>query len=643
MDTDRVELIADLVRSADTAEGLQMVADDVVAAGDAALTELYHERMAKIESNDASEAAPAAEVRPSEPEASEVVPAQDGPTALQKLQALRKRLMDDIAKYVDGDSLLLDALVFHQQTVAPELYSLRLDVIHAFKQRYKELKGRTMFKAELEGLFPPPRAKKGKTLEQLPLTEFGITERMRQLHGHELAYAGDSGRWYLFREGYWQEQPSEGVRVTQMARTIIKTLRPQAEAIVDPELQEETLRAVAACERTGFAAGAVSGLAGEEGILSSSLEFDTQPRYLTAKNGLVDLHTGQLLPHDPSVRATMVTGCDYVPGAPRPWFEQTLAEAFGGCWETMSFLKRFLGYSIMGVPKERYLLMPLGKGKDGKSTIFNAVKDALGSHAATMNSSTIASPIGAQAHADAGAPAEHLLRLRGKRLILGSEIKRSAVFNEDAVKTLASGGDTILARGLWSTDSVEFKPSGVLVNPSNVVPLIRDDDPAVVDRLLLLRFAGNLRKDDTKVDTTRPAKLAREVEGILAWLVEGALEYQEHGLAIPDVVMRTKAEILGGSSPIGRFIEDCCELGPECAATTKELFEAWRQHSFEQGEKNLAQSEISFGRYISASAGVEGDRATVDGKQQRVWVGIRLTSSRTKLPGDFFQRRLKGT
>ncbi len=107
------------------------------------------------------------------------------------------------------------------------------------------------------------------------------------------------------------------------------------------------------------------------------------------------------------------------------------------------------------------------------------------------------------------------------------------------------------------------------------VPTIDD-----AERLLLLRFAGQLRADESRVDTERPAKLAAEAEGTLAWLVEGALEYQAKGLAIPEVVKRMKRETLEGSSPIGRFIEDCCELGPECVATTKELFEAWKAHSF---------------------------------------------------------------
>lgn len=636
VDTDRIEVLTDVVRSAQSLRDLQLNADDVAAAGDEALTQLYHERLAEFEDKDSVKVEAAAAYEAG------AKPALQSGLKLEAKVALRKRLLDEIAAFVDGDSLLLQAFEFHKATAAPELLSLREDVKHEFKAQFKKLKGRTMFKAELDGLFPPARAqKKGKTLEQLPLTEFGVTERMLQLHGHELAYAGDSGRWYIYSKGHWQQQPDDPVVVRQMARTIVKALRPRADAIVDPELQEEALRAVAACERTNFASGVVNGLAGEDGILTSTLGFDTHMHLLTAQNGIIDLRTGELLPHDPSIRATMVTGCDYVPGAERPWFEQTLHESFRGCHETVSFLKRFMGYTLLGTPKERFVLIPLGKGKNGKSTVFNPIKDALGTHAATMNSSVIASSVGAQASADPGGPAEHLLRLRGKRLIMGSEIKRAAVFNDDTFKTLASGGDTILARGMFATDSVEFKPTGVPVIPANVLPLIRDDDPAVIDRLLLLRF-GVRYDDESKIDKDRPAKIAAELEGVLAWLVEGALEYQEHGLAIPDVVKRVKTDVLEGSSPIGRFIEDCCELGPENAATTKELFEAWKQHSFEQGEKNLAQSETAFGRYISANIGIEGGRAYIDGKQRRVWLGVSLNGSRTKLPDDFWQKRLKG-
>lgn len=555
-------------------------------------------------------------------------------------KALRASLLDKVKACTDSDQLEALTSELDRATRAGEYMLLREEVVQAFKAKHKGLTGVTLKVAQLETLFPKPAAKKSATLAALPLTEFGVTERFKAAHGHELLFAVDADRWYRYAEGYWQQEPSS-VRVVQMAREVIKKLRPEAESIIDPEAMTEALQAVAACERTNFAAGVVAGLAGEEGVASSSLEMDTTPHLLCVKNGIVDLRTGELLPHDPEARLTMVTACDYVPGAPRPWFERTLKDALKDD-ERIAFLKRFMGYAILGQPKERAMLVPIGKGKNGKSTIFNAIQEVLGTHAATMNSNVIATPAGAVVNGNSGGPAEQMLRLRGKRGIFASETKRGAVFNDDTVKTLASGGDTIVARGINAKNSIEFRPTGVVILPANVLATVRDDDAAVYDRLVVLRFSARFDQDaKTEPDTQRPQKLKDEMEGILAWLVEGALEYQADGLQIPESVHQAKQSQREGSSLAQQFVEDCCELGSTHGATVKELFNAWQAYAFEHGETKLAQTSPVFSKYMCANVGVEpGDkRVSFEGEQHRVLVGVRLQGSRFKLPADYFQQK----
>jgi len=608
--------------------------DEILAAADSRRIELEleasvpTEAIKKYEARKASTASTAAAV---------LTPPAD---PLADKRALRADLIAKIAGCNDGDGLEALAPLLDMSTRADEYVMLRQEVTQAYKTKYKKVTGVMLKVAVLDTLFPTAAAKKGKVLSTLPLTEFGVTERFRRLYGKHLLFAVDVKSWYRFDNGYWQQEPS-AVRVTELARQVIKQLRPEAEAIADLEERSKALKMIAGCERTQFASGVVAGLAGENGIAMTSFDLDTHPQLLAAPNGIVDLCTGALRPPAPEALLTMVTACDYVPDAKAPWFEKTVREVFQGNDEIISFFQRVMGYALMGDPVERIMVVPIGKGKNGKSTVFNAIQEVLGTHAAVMNSNVIASPVGALQAANAGGPAEHLLRLRGKRAIFGTELKRASIFNDDIFKSLASGGDKLVARGLHSTTSIEFKPTGVIIVPANVLAQVRDDDSAVWDRLVLLNFAARF---DTP-DTALPRKLQDEREGILSWLVQGALEYQRIGLAIPERVQNLKRNQREGASPIGLFIEDMCELGAENSVTVDDLFKAWQAHSFEQGVKNLAQEKISFGRYISANASIEGDRASLPGLgQKRIWTGIKLRETpNLELPQDFWQKRKNGS
>lgn len=53
-------------------------------------------------------------------------------------------------------------------------------------------------------------------------------------------------------------------------------------------------------------------------IARQANEFDTDPWLLNVGNGTVDLHTGELRPHDRADLITLLAGADYDPDAPTP-------------------------------------------------------------------------------------------------------------------------------------------------------------------------------------------------------------------------------------------------------------------------------------------------------------------------------------
>ena len=83
-----------------------------------------------------------------------------------------------------------------------------------------------------------------------------------------------------------------------------------------------------------------------------------------------------------------------------------------------------------------------------------------------------------------------------------------------------------------------FKPSHLLVLMSNAKPHASAEDKAFWERLHLVTF--NTRFVERPVGANERARdpqllasLAREVSGILAWLVRGTLAWQREGLHPP--------------------------------------------------------------------------------------------------------------
>ena len=71
-------------------------------------------------------------------------------------------------------------------------------------------------------------------------------------------------------------------------------------------------------------------------------------------------------------------------------------------------------------------------------------------------------------------------------------------------------------------------------------------------------------------------KLRAEWPGILAWAVQGCLEWQCTGLRPPPAVTQATAAYLEGEDSLGAWIEECCEQDPQAQEMSSHLFASWK-------------------------------------------------------------------
>jgi hypothetical protein len=129
-----------------------------------------------------------------------------------------------------------------------------------------------------------------------------------------------------------------------------------------------------------------------------------------------------------------------------------------------------------------------------------------------------------------------------------------------------------------------------------------------------------MRKPD-RPDPELERKLMDEAGGILQWMIEGCLDWQENGLSRPAAVQAATDAYFSDQDLFGQWIEDCCDqhLGnAKLWDRSADLFDSWTEYAVKAGE--AANSRKSFGQEMQRRGFEPGK---ISGGA-RIYRGIRL-------------------
>jgi putative DNA primase/helicase len=237
------------------------------------------------------------------------------------------------------------------------------------------------------------------------------------------------------------------------------------------------------------------------------------------------------------------------------------------------------GQTLVGDETERVLAVLYGPGRNGKSTLVEALLAALGPDYAR-----VAPPETLLERRDGAIPND-LAMLKGVRLVAVSETDQDQHLAEALVKRI-TGGDTISARfmrGEW----FDFKPQFTPWLATNSRPTVRGDDQGIWDRIKLTPLTERLRDDE--VDRQLPNKLREELPGILGWALRGCVEWRIRGLSEPEPVRSATEAYREAMDVVGRFLEEACELNPQAQTPARALFAAFQTWCADTGETPRSQ------------------------------------------------------
>ncbi|MDY0281774.1 MAG: phage/plasmid primase, P4 family [Salinivirgaceae bacterium] len=327
-------------------------------------------------------------------------------------------------------------------------------------------------------------------------------------------------------------------------------------------------------------------------------EIDQQPWLLPCSNGVVDLRTGRLMPGQPQdylVTAVPVEfpDCqDYLQtgqgfGFP-PW-SKFIEEIHLGDEDVIEFVHRLFGYSITGLTTEHFIGTFVGDGRNGKGTMMETIRSALGELAWAIQPEMILEQKNPRSSAG---PSADMMSLYGRRFVIASETDEGQRISAGRVKRL-TGADTITARSPHDKFDINFRPTHTLFLYTNDIPQGLTKDFALLQRLLFIRYPLRYVDDpETKAredphnaeiyrlkDPSLPVRLLEGLPWVLAWLVRGCLLWQRDGLAPPRRIKADIEQLRLSEDVLGQFLESSCDCtDPENWMYFRELyinFRAW--------------------------------------------------------------------
>ncbi len=418
-----------------------------------------------------------------------------------------------------------------------------------------------------------------------------------------------SGVFYHYAAGVWKEFSK-----TEITQICVHAMKEQ--------IQAAWIEAVTKI---------LSGLVNRE-----EREWPDNPLLLNVKNGMLNIESRELLPHDPIYGSRTQLPVNYLPvdvkGSAR-WVK-FLEEIFPDdpAYDKRGILMQFFGYCLLRDARFQKALFLYGTGANGKSTVLDVLMAMVG---AENTSSLTLQDLSKQFRA-------HFLQ--HKLINISTETETRDPLTTSTFKAVVDGSPLTAERKYG--EAFQYRPYAKWIVAMNEAPVIPDKSYGFGRRVMVLNFNKRFEADEIK---DRMAEyLIEEIDAIFSsWAVEGLAMLLKNGkFRVGNCVQDDTDRLMENMNPLLIFVSECCEIDDDPDRDRYELSKVlWLAYTeWCQEGKNRSMGRNNFFEQLQSTfTRVRKTRKEIksrndDGEEVKshisVFTGIRLTT-----PGQAYAER----
>ena len=306
-------------------------------------------------------------------------------------------------------------------------------------------------------------------------------------------------------------------------------------------------------------------------------ELDKDPFLINTPKATYDMSKGLAgeQPHDPKDLITKIT--EKSPGEDgREFWEAALQLFFSGDSDLIDYVQKTVGVAAVGKVYQEHMIIAYGGGANGKSTFWNTIYRVLGNYAGKISAEALTMNCKRNVKPE-------MAELKGKRLIIASEMEEGMRLNTATVKQLCST-DEIQAEKKYK-DPFAFVPSHTLVLYTNHLPKVGANDDGIWRRLVVIPFNARIT-GQSDIKNYADYLFAKAGPYVMTWIIEGARKAIAADFRIeqPKVVKDAIEAYREDNDWLGQFLNDCCDVGPELQERSGQLYQSYRAYCISSGE-----------------------------------------------------------
>lgn len=314
-------------------------------------------------------------------------------------------------------------------------------------------------------------------------------------------------------------------------------------------------------------------------------ELDKDPNLINTPDATYDLTKGidGVRPHDAGDLLSKITECSPGDTGIQIWNE-ALDTFFCGDQELINYVQMIVGMAAIGKVYTEHLIIAYGGGANGKSTFWNAIYRVLGSYCGKISAETLT--VGYKRNAK-----PEMAELKGKRLIIASEMEEGMRLNTAIVKQLCST-DEIQAEKKYK-DPFSYIPSHTLVLYTNHLPKVGANDDGIWRRLVVIPFNAKIT-GNSDIKNYSEYLIKNAGPAIMAWIIEGSKKVMATGFKVelPACVRNSIKAYKADNDWLGIFISECCEVAKSYTEKSGKFYEEYRSFCFRTGEYTRSTTDF---------------------------------------------------